>query len=511
MRSTIPENLRRPNQRRNLAVKTLIMPNVTTVLIPEAWHNGARLRSSVRLDCKADRMLIYDLERTFVIEIPSVLHNAFSSLPRVGSGCDELHSWFLKTDLLTSAAPPQWPGEDDSLLPTLTDVSIDLSGNCNMGCTYCFERSLLSRMGRMDNATLAKTLDFVFQKATDTDSLSLHFGSGEPLIEFGLLRKLVTSATKRAERLGIRIEFELTTNATLVDKKIVDFLAAHPFNVRVSCDGPAPIHNLFRPLAGGRASYDSVISGLDALLAVMPERVTVNSVICSGTRLITIWNWAKSLGLRHLHVIKVGSDPSNPAGMELDELAEYEADLEIICGEMFNELARNQRPIDFQPISKVVRRLMLPAPINRYCGVAGSYLGVATDGAVYPCFRHLGVNEYRFGDVRDGVDDAARIKYRKHEAATVDNRLLCRTCWVRYMCGGGCYADSVVYGPDPLAPQTAHCPFWRAEIDYGIRFFDRLRNTDPSYCLLMFGDNSEDLLKGLDMGTLEFAKQHKTF
>jgi uncharacterized protein len=110
---------------------------------------------------------------------------------------------------------------------------------------------------------LSETLDFIFKKAIGAKSLSLHFGSGEPLLEMDLLRKLVTFATDRAKSLGIRLGFELTTNATLVDKKIAEFLAVNSFNVRVSCDGPAPIHNAFRPMSSGKASYDYVIRGLN--------------------------------------------------------------------------------------------------------------------------------------------------------------------------------------------------------------------------------------------------------
>ncbi|MFX9597044.1 SPASM domain-containing protein, partial [Acinetobacter baumannii] len=92
-------------------------------------------------------------------------------------------------------------------------------------------------------------------------------------------------------------------------------------------------------------------------------------------------------------------------------------------------------------------RLMIPEPITRFCGVAGSYLGVSSNGQVYPCFRHIGLKEYRLGDVRAGIDDGKRQDFLGKEAADVDNRPVCSECWARYMCGGGCYADSVVYGP----------------------------------------------------------------
>lgn len=79
--------------------------------------------------------------------------------------------------------------------------------------------------------------------------MSLHFGSGEPLIRFDLLRRIVAAASKRAAQSGQQIGFELATNATLVTGEIAAFLRDNPFNVRVSCDGPTAIHDRYRPCA----------------------------------------------------------------------------------------------------------------------------------------------------------------------------------------------------------------------------------------------------------------------
>src|ERR1039458_10062665 len=102
---------------------------------------------------------------------------------------------------------------------------------------------------------------------------------------------------------------------------------------------------------------------------------------------------------------------------------------------------------------------MLPEPVTRYCGVAGSYLAVASNGMMYPCFRHLGLDEYRLGDARNGVSDEKRLAFLRSEAADVDSRPVCRECWARYLCGGGCYADSVFFGLKKRRPQEQHCPF----------------------------------------------------
>ena len=476
---------------------------------PEGIAAPTRLRDlHVVRDSDGLCSLIYDLERTFVIEVPESLRTAVGAALGLGLETSaELLDWLTDEDLLTSEPYRSRAQGTRPKVPQLTDISLDMSGSCNMGCVYCFEDDIGSRIGPMSEETAIASLDFAFAKAAESDHVALHFGSGEPLIRFDLLRSIVAHASRRAATLGKTVSYDLTTNATLVTDEIARFLRDHPFAVRVSCDGPARLHDRFRPMRGGRPSYSAVQRGLGFLLRDLPDRVTVNSVLCGGTRLHELWFWAKEIGLRHFHVIKVGTYESRDISLQEAELNDFRTDLEAICAEMFDELERGRRPIDFQPITKIVRRLMIPEPITRFCGVAGSYLGVASNGNVYPCFRHLGVDRHKLGDIWNGVDDEKRQAFLGAEAADVDSRPVCRDCWARYLCGGGCYADSVVYGPDRLKPQEQHCPFWRTEIEVAMSFFDRLRVSDPANCLRLFGDDPDYLLSDESAGGLEFLRR----
>jgi uncharacterized protein len=358
----------------------------------------------------------------------------------------------------------------------------------------------------MDLDVALQTLSWAFEKAGPSKKLVLHFGSGEPLLHFELLKTLVREAQKRSAQQGIRLFFELTTNGTLVTQEIARFLAQNNFIVRVSCDGPAHLHNLNRPLKSGQGSYEDVIKGLNHLLDHMADRVTVNSVLTSGNRLIELWEWAKALNILHYHVIKVGAEPENSVNLPSRDLISFREDLEMITQEMFEELEMGRSPMDYQPITKLVRRLMIPLPITRFCGVSGTYLGVASDGKVYPCFRHLGMTEYELGNIFNGIDDEKRKEFLSNEGAEVDHRPVCQTCWGRYLCGGGCYADSTVYGPEKLEPQTHHCPFWKAEIETALRFYSKLLKTKPSHCFLLFKDNPATLFETED-SFLNFLEQ----
>jgi uncharacterized protein len=477
---------------------------MTTTTLPMPAPPRLRLRDIHPLfDEDGSCPFVYDLERTLIFEVPPELRDT------IDFAVDAAHpgaavGWMREHDLLTYSPRVRWAQGSTPTLPRVTDVSLDMSGTCNMGCVYCFEDDIGSRIGPMNDETATAALEFAFAQAAGAPRLSLHFGSGEPLIRFDLLRRIVAAASQRAAQSSQQIGFELTTNATLVTREIAAFLRDHPFNVRVSCDGPAAIHDQHRPMRTGHPSYTKVEQGLKLLLEHLPDRITVNTVISEGIRLRDVWAWAKDLGLRHYHVIKVGAYAEDDLNVSPTDLPAFTTDLREICDDMFADLQAGRTPIDYQPIIKIVRRLMIPQPVTRFCGVAGSYLGVASDGKVYPCFRHLGLTQYQLGDTASGIDDAKRTEFIGTEAADVDSRPICRDCWARYLCGGGCYADSTVYGPNKREPQMQHCPFWRAEIDQAIRFYRRLVAADPTYCLRLFGDNPDKIIESTgDAGFLK--------
>jgi uncharacterized protein len=477
-------------------MEIISMQNLCTIL-----PTGPRLRSVHPIvEPDGSCRILYDQERTFIIEVPGAFRERAAAALDAGDFDSDISAWLMEEDLLTSEPWAGWAQGGKPAIPQVSDVSLDMSGSCNLACVYCFEKDINSRIGPMSDEVAVAALDFAFRKAAAAPRIALHFGSGEPLIRIDLLRKIVDLAGRRAAAEGKTISYELTTNATMVDVEIAQFFRQHPFNVRVSCDGPSKLHNSFRPFSGGRDSYAAVERGLRILLEYIPERVTVNSVLSSGTRLSALWNWAKELGLRRYHVIKVGTYAGADLDLRQSELAEFREDLGGICQDLLEDLRDGLTPIDYQPITKIVRRLMIPEPITRFCGVAGSYLGISANGNVYPCFRHLGMELYHLGDVWTGVDDGKRQAFLGREAADVDSRPICQECWARYLCGGGCYADSTVYGPDRLKPQVQHCPFWRTEIEMAIRFYNQLLAEDPTFCFSLFGDDrsaSFDLSQGV--------------
>lgn len=162
---------------------------------------------------------------------------------------------------------------------------LQVTQGCNLRCSYCSFTS--GRNGRRHNAkrmsweTAKKALDFFLQHTVDREAVVIGFYGGEPLLEFGLIKKCVAYAEEIFE--GKKHSYIMTTNATLLTDEIVDFLVEHKFQLTFSIDGPQELHDKNRKFAkDGSGSFNTVITNIHRLLKRHPEfhtNVSVNMVM----------------------------------------------------------------------------------------------------------------------------------------------------------------------------------------------------------------------------------------
>lgn len=157
---------------------------------------------------------------------------------------------------------------------------------CNLRCEYCvYSGSYETRTHdnkRMDVSTAQKAIDFLISHSFDEDSIELGFYGGEPLLEFALIKDCVTYIKEKAY--GKKLHFHITTNATLLNKEVAEFLVDNDFTVTVSLDGPKEVHNRSRRFPESNVgSFDVVMKNLKYLQerfsVFYKEKVSFNAVL----------------------------------------------------------------------------------------------------------------------------------------------------------------------------------------------------------------------------------------
>lgn len=156
---------------------------------------------------------------------------------------------------------------EDTLKSGVENVTLEVTEKCNLRCKYCIynpSHAEYREFGHRDMQweTAKKAIDFLKSHSDGAEHPHIGFYGGEPLINFNIIKKSVEYAKENFKD----ITFAMTTNATLVNEDIADYLLENEVNIIVSLDGPKDLHDANRILVNGCGSYENTVRGIRLLL-----------------------------------------------------------------------------------------------------------------------------------------------------------------------------------------------------------------------------------------------------
>src|SRR5262249_61555534 len=107
----------------------------------------------------------------------------------------------------------------------------------------------------------------------------------EPLMNFDAIRRIVAAAEAKARATRTRTDYHITTNGTLLNREIADFMGCHRFSVYFSIDGNRENHDELRKFRNGKGSFSDVERNLEYLRSRPGVHLIGSSVIRKGFKL----------------------------------------------------------------------------------------------------------------------------------------------------------------------------------------------------------------------------------
>ncbi|MGB9886049.1 MAG: thioether cross-link-forming SCIFF peptide maturase [Moorellales bacterium] len=376
--------------------------------------------------------------------------------------------WLLGPDPLSRLEDAEAAGRLS--VPTWTKaLCLNVAHACNLRCAYCFAGQ--GRFGGeaelMPPEVALAAVDYLLRQSPPGAELEIDFFGGEPLLNFGVVRRTVEYGEARAGAEGKELRFTLTTNALRLDREKLRFLNDHQVQLIFSLDGRPGVHDRLRRTPEGGGSYAQVLPAIQEAVA---SRDGTNYYI-RGT--FTRFNRDFSqdvahlleLGFRRLSLEPVVASPHQEYALRLDDLpllvAEYDrvVDLCLEAQQAGSPLEFFHFQLDLEPGLCLPKRL-------RGCGAGHQYLAVTPSGELYPCHQFVGQREFCLGDLGRGIVN--RELQARLAGLNVLNKRLCRSCWARYFCGGGCHAANWLYGGDLEQPYPLGCELVRKRLECAI-------------------------------------------
>jgi uncharacterized protein len=369
------------------------------------------------------------------------------------------------------------PYIDDTPLisPPMRSLSLAVAQTCNLACAYCYAQGgQFGGTAKIMPWSVARSAVLrLLDSAAAGDRINLSFLGGEPLVARDLIRSTTEFATAEARSRKVRINFSITTNGTLLRDQDCDFFEEYGFAVTVSIDGTSAAHDRLRPFRGGEGSYERIIARVSPLLRRQQKmqvsaRVTVTPL---NLGLRKILEELIGLGFHSVGFSPLLASPSGQFEMQVPHLNRMLAEM-IDCGHQFEAevLAGGHYPFSniVEALEQLHRGTHRPYP----CGAGAGYFGLSAEGGLFACHRFVENPKAAFGDIERGVD--TRVQQAWLAARHVHKQEPCRSCWARYLCGGGCHHE-VIHRGRPA------CDFIRGWLHYCLTVYGNLVEHRPDY------------------------------
>lgn len=322
-------------------------------------------------------------------------------------------------------------------------LCLHIAHDCNLACKYCFaeEGEYHGRRALMSYEVGKKALDFLVANSGSRVNLEVDFFGGEPLMNWQVVKDLVTYGRSLEAPNNKKFRFTLTTNGMLLDDEIMEFANKEMSNIVLSIDGRKEIHDLMRPRRGGQGSYDVIVPKFQK---VAESRDQMNYYV-RGTFTRNNMDFAEDvkhladLGFQQISVEPVVAEPTDDYALREEDIPGLLKEYDRLAVELLNRRKEGKGVnffhfmIDLQGGPCVAKRLS-------GCGSGTEYLAVTPWGDLYPCHQFVGKEEFIIGNVDEGI---TRTDIRdEFKTCNVYAKEKCRSCFAKFYCSGGCAANS---------------------------------------------------------------------
>lgn len=371
--------------------------------------------------------------------------------------------------------------------PLIKAMCLHIAHDCNLRCRYCFAEtgSFGGSRGLMDLETGKKAIDFLLQNSGDRPSCEVDFFGGEPLMNFSVIRELVIYGRQKAEELGKKIKYTLTTNAVLLNDTVAEYLEQEGISVVLSLDGRPEINDKMRPFANGKGSYDRIIDNILKFIAKRPNtsRYAIGKYYyVRGT--YTHYNpdfYKDVLHLADLGINRISLEPvvaplEQSYALQPEDLAKINQSYDILAEKVLEYAHKGNEFTFFHFNAGLDDGPCLPKRLSG-CGAGHEYVAISPEGDIYPCHQFVGQEKYKLGSLDDSPLVLPEDMVQAFRQANIYAKEDCRICWARFSCGGGCHAANVAYSGELTKVYPFGCEIQkkRLEIAYYLKIKEAQR------------------------------------
>lgn len=420
-------------------------------------------------DCSFD-LLDYLTEDFFPAELTNEMLTALSGRYRKEELKDAYQElWELKEAGLLFSEDSYEQFADMMTAAPVKAMCLNVAHDCNLRCEYCFaakgdfggERMLMPfEIGK-------KAVDFLLEKSGTRHNLEMDFFGGEPLMNFDVVKQVVSYARSKEKEYNKNFRFTITTNGLLLTDDKIEFINREMSNCVLSLDGRKEVNDRLRVRVDGKGCYDQIVPQYQKLVTSRGDK----DYYARGTFTKYNLDFTKDvlhmadLGFDQVSVEPVVSDPMLDYSIKEEDLPRVFEEYETLANEL---IQRKKEGKGFNFFHFMIDLNQGPCAIKRLrgCGCGNEYVAVTPAGEIYPCHQFVGNPEWKMGDLNDGSFNMdMKLRFAK---SNVYSKHDCKNCWAKFYCSGGCNANSWQYEGNILKSHKISCDLEKKRLECAI-------------------------------------------
>ena len=396
----------------------------------------------------------------------------------------------------------------------VTDLTLNLTAQCNLRCVYCWNDcgAYSSKKFRTGNKALAKatpdngvmsldvacrSVDLLIEQSGDDKNLVVDFYGGEPLMNLPVLLGTVDYCRQQQKKYGVSFHYLLATNGTLLTPRVARQLIDRGVQIAVSIDGPKDIHDHNRPFSSAKGSYGVITRNLRSLPKGMMKRLVGRTTVTPFfPDMVSLYKSLHDLGFERVEIFESEDACHKITSSREDGFFVTEKQFKVLCDEYerlalhyIEEILKGQldyKKTFFNRFFKLMQRLYYHHEVTGGCPAAKGQFAVMADGGIYPCTAFLGIKEFEFGNINQGLDHQRYGRFIKAINKRFDH---CRGCALFSLCRstGSCLNMNYYFNGDPAVSYDKSCDLFFEKVGLAVACLDILSEKIPDRLEGLFG------------------------
>ena len=344
---------------------------------------------------------------------------------------------------------------------------LNISHNCNLRCVYCFGDggSYGGQQMLMDQKIAKQCIDLWLNKITRSQMLhEVSFFGGEPLMNIDVLEFCVNYINEKTNPMGVNVRYNLTTNGTILNDRIIKLFKDNNFKVSISIDGIERMHNSNRPYVSGKGSFDDIVQNIIKLKDIVPDisaQITLMKKDISYLKDAVVELWKLGITFVYSNLVFGKDELYSEADYSL-----YKRQIKDLSELTYNNLVQGKRPVYQNLLNTMWMMHMRVFTANCFYWTGGAMI-FSPSGKAYSCYRFVENEKFCVGDITDG--DLIL------NGQTKECNKGCSECWAQLYCGDGCVYENSIYHEDLNEPADEWCNKTKASLEESMKLYIRLK------------------------------------